>query len=185
MRLVVLVVSLASVWAVDAADCPAACSGHGTCVGGRCTCSDGWTGPACDIFANLSAKCLGGCGIHGTCTMLASGEYGCMCYPGYSGRRCDERQCPHGCSKHGHCNAEGQCACEAGRTGVDCSLFTCPGRGCSGNGYCDLVSGTCTCRTGFGGPDCATRLCPSSCNGRGRCVDGSASHGAQPWNARP
>ena len=52
----------------------------------------------------------------------------CMCYPGWSGRRCEAstaqrplRMCLNGCSKRGKC-VRNWCHCDAGYYGVDCSL---------------------------------------------------------------
>ena len=88
-----------------------------------------------------------------------------------------EIPCPGGdtpCDGHGQCNlTSGECSCEAGRHGFDCSSniwivsngcclslcnflffvyleFDCPGDGtCSNQGTCDDTTGTCVCFQGF------------------------------------
>ena len=119
------------------------------------------TGPS--SHATSAAGCPDRCSFHGTCS-VKGGVHECTCYPGFAGPACADRACPHTCLRHGTCS-NGQCICDAQHAGVDCSLRTCPGNGCSGQGFCDLVTGTCTCRAGFGGSDCALRLCPSDCSG--------------------
>ena len=115
------------------------------------------------------AGCSDRCSLHGTCS-VEGGVHRCVCYPGYDGPACADKACPHACSSHGKC-VDGTCLCDADHAGVDCSLRTCPGDGCSGQGFCDLVTGTCTCRPGFGAPDCGMRLCPSDCSGEW-CLEG-------------
>ena len=88
-----------------------------------------------------------------------------------------EIPCPGGdtpCDGHGQCDlTSGECSCEAGRHGFDCSSniwivsngcclsfcnflffvsleFDCPGDGtCSNQGTCDDTTGTCVCFQGF------------------------------------
>uniref|UniRef100_A0A672HVD5 Zmp:0000000846 n=1 Tax=Salarias fasciatus TaxID=181472 RepID=A0A672HVD5_SALFA len=82
---------------------------------------------------------------------------------------CGERlSCPNNCLSRGRC-VNGQCVCEEGLAGEDCSIRTCPSS-CYGRGEC--VDGRCVCHTGFTGRDCGELSCPYNCQNRGRCVDG-------------
>lgn len=82
--------------------------------------------------------------------------------------------CPSGCSSNGKCT-NGQCVCNTGYLGGDCSTkcagtTACPGTPvCSGHGTC--TNGTCTCGAGYTGADCSTSTCPGTpvCSGNGTC----------------
>uniref|UniRef100_A0A4W5KQ79 EGF-like domain-containing protein n=1 Tax=Hucho hucho TaxID=62062 RepID=A0A4W5KQ79_9TELE len=71
-------------------------------------------------------------------------------------------------SNWGRC-VNGQCVCDPGFTGPDCSSESCPGN-CNNKGRC--VNGQCVCDTGFTGPDCSTKACPGNCKNGGKCVNG-------------
>ncbi|RYG40857.1 hypothetical protein EON68_03730, partial [archaeon] len=93
------------------------------------------------------------------------------------------------CANAGACNStSGECACDAGFTGLACDKLKCPGEpACSGRGLCmsmrqaalgydgfrltqastsyalwdaDRVFG-CVCDTGYAGADCSQRVCPT------------------------
>nr|XP_009502228.1 PREDICTED: tenascin-R [Phalacrocorax carbo] len=64
---------------------------------------------------------------------------------------------------------DGECVCEEGFIGEDCSQLRCP-RDCSGKGHC--ANGTCICQEGYTGEDCGWLHCPNACSGRGVCQDG-------------
>uniref|UniRef100_A0A667XDE2 Tenascin Ca n=1 Tax=Myripristis murdjan TaxID=586833 RepID=A0A667XDE2_9TELE len=72
------------------------------------------------------------------------------------------------CSSRGRC-VNGQCVCEEGFAGEDCSVKTCPSN-CYGRGEC--IDGRCVCYVGFSGEDCGELSCPSNCLNRGQCIDG-------------
>eukprot|EP01006_Ploeotia_vitrea_P041892 TRINITY_DN66583_c14_g8_i1.p1 TRINITY_DN66583_c14_g8~~TRINITY_DN66583_c14_g8_i1.p1 ORF type:complete len:997 (-),score=462.54 TRINITY_DN66583_c14_g8_i1:1473-4430(-) len=80
------------------------------------------------------------------------------------------RKCPNDCSGNGICQA-GNCTCEAGYEGADCSVMRCKDN-CHGNGKCKL--GKCWCFPGFGGSTCDKKVqCPKyaglECAGHGTC----------------
>jgi hypothetical protein len=49
----------------------------------------------------------------------------------------------------------GECKCELGFSGEDCSVRECPNK-CSGNGQC-IDENQCLCNKGWSGPDCSIK----------------------------
>nr|XP_044603134.1 N-acetylglucosamine-1-phosphodiester alpha-N-acetylglucosaminidase isoform X2 [Equus asinus] len=115
---------------------PPDCSGHGTCVEGRCQCIGRfWRGAACDELDCGPSNCS----QHGLCT-----EAGCRCEAGWTGSNCSEA-CTNGsfgenCAQKCRCQngaacdpVRGTCTCPAGFTGDTC-VQECPlgwyGPGC-------------------------------------------------------
>jgi len=86
------------------------------------------------------------------------------------------------CNDKGTCDRlTGQCECEYGWYGADCSLKYCPehlGLVCNNEGTCDISTGTCVCENGFRGDACELRSCQSAmdtgnqleCAGHGACM---------------
>lgn len=73
--------------AVDCED--PSCSGHGSCVEGRCYCKAGWQGPSCALLDQQVYQCLPGCSDHGTYD-LESGA--CVCDAYWTGPDCSQRE---------------------------------------------------------------------------------------------
>ncbi|XP_023665576.2 tenascin-R-like isoform X2 [Paramormyrops kingsleyae] len=138
-------------------ECPNDCSDQGRCVGGKCVCFPGFTGPDCS-----SPTCPSNCN-RGKCV---NGQ--CVCNPGFLGPDCSEKACPNNCNNRGRC-VNGKCVCDSGFTGLDCSEKACLNN-CNNRGQC--VNGKCVCDSGFTGLDCSEKACPNNCNNRGRCVNG-------------
>ena len=166
---------------------------HGVCsADGNCTCSDGWSGDACDVPAD---PCTGiNCGDHGTCS-----DGTCVCHDNYTGEfcenppvdPCDTDPCA---DEHRVCVADngsascGDCLAGYHEEASDCvEDVTCGLNTCSGHGTCDDSSGSpvcdcdeeyagdhCeACNTGYHavGDDCVEdEVCqPDSCSGHGTC----------------
>ncbi|XP_006747557.1 N-acetylglucosamine-1-phosphodiester alpha-N-acetylglucosaminidase-like [Leptonychotes weddellii] len=115
---------------------PPDCSGHGTCVEGRCQCTGRfWQGAACNKLDCGPSNCS----QHGLCT-----ENGCRCEAGWTGSSCGEA-CSNGsfgeacamkcqCQNGAACDpVRGTCTCPPGFTGDTCGQ-ECPlgwhGPGC-------------------------------------------------------
>lgn len=93
---------------------PSNCSGHGTCVDGRCECTSRfWRGAACNELDCGPSNCS----QHGLCT-----ETGCRCDAGWMGSNCSE-ECPlgwYGPGCQSPCQCDHQCPCDP-QTG-NCSV---------------------------------------------------------------
>ena len=75
--------------------------------------------------------------------------------------------CKAGCNLRGVC-WEGQCFCDPGWDGDDCSVEQKCKEGCEEHGVCQY--GLCFCDLGWEGPACETAVpCPGDCNGHGTC----------------
>ncbi|XP_022275797.1 N-acetylglucosamine-1-phosphodiester alpha-N-acetylglucosaminidase isoform X2 [Canis lupus familiaris] len=102
---------------------PPDCSGHGTCVEGRCQCTGHfWQGAACNKLDCGPSNCS----QHGLCT-----ETGCRCEAGWTGSNCSEA-CSNSsfgedcamkcrCQNGAACDPVwGTCTCTSGFTGDTC-----------------------------------------------------------------
>ena len=166
------------------------CSGHGSCISGRCSCDRGFAGGACEQREYLLA-CPRNCSVSTGGGRCINGR--CVCSAGRSGDDCADRtavNCSLACAAHGHGECvDGGCRCFAGYHGVDC-LQGCPGYDvsrnlpCSGCGLC-VATGSpghaldkCKCHIGFEGDGCeqdrdGVTTCARNCSyPRGTCLHG-------------
>lgn len=96
----------------------------------------------------------------------------CACFPGASGRTCENDVCPGMCNGHGTCDYLNtkRCWCKKGWEGVGCANKACPFK-CSGRGTC--IQGQCMCNSGFRGKYCEQVRCPGDvveCSANGKCI---------------
>ena len=73
--------------------------------------------------------------------------------------------CKEGCHPvGGYCDQPGQCQCNSGWTGTNCSVPDCPNE-CQ-NGACN-VPNNCVCNDGWSGVNCTQPVCHQECNPTG------------------
>ncbi len=141
----------------------AACSSHGTCDQGDCTCSSGYTGETCGVcdigyigFPDCEPDpcfALGCSNDGGQCDVDGAGTATCECLPRFEGEDCS--QCIAGYSGFS-CD---QCApgfLDLDSDG-DCEPDPCVGFDlCENGGTCTIegVDPVCACDYPFGGPTC-------------------------------
>ena len=163
--------------------CPAACSGHGSCVRGRCHCHTGFAGLDC---GTVVPRCKSNCSGHGICELivfsaeeprpaLTGGDpiaalqprvigSQCRCLGGFTGADCATAigaHCPLGCSAHGQCTEHG-CECHDGLAPPACA-FSSGSRLARVAAAVAQVTDDGTLRGSGGTP------CPYGCSGRGQC----------------
>ena len=95
--------------------CPDNCNDHGICLNGTCKCDNMYQGITCQ-----AKRCNAKCALHGRCDH----ETGfCKCNPGYFGAACTQLLCKNDCGGpiRGVCGSDGQCQCNGGFGGDDCS----------------------------------------------------------------
>jgi len=155
--------------------CERDCHGHGSCKSeGLCECDDGWRGKNCE-----TSTCSKTCNEEEGGVATGVCEKGvCKCLPGYTGENCKQKTCGVDCNEAegwGYCNGhDGQCYCESGYGGIDCSILLvgCPNN-CNGRGACrgSESDGSsietsietperCHCEDGYSGIACEVKACP-------------------------
>jgi len=159
------------------ADCPNACSGHGSCSTNGCVCWAHWgdgddTGGACDQrkcpyeiawvdvpSSENKAHALRECAGRGICDR-STGD--CQCFAGYGGVGCRRTTCPNDCSGHGTCEYMSEMRNDLGDN------FKWTGNAPTRNQYdfefpllwdAHKTRG-CVCDPKYTGLDCSIRMCP-------------------------
>lgn len=140
--------------------CHEKCSGVGNCTAdGICDCGfDGGRGTYCEMSGCPGLYNLD-CSGHGSC-ILTMGE--CICSEGWTGRGCEQADCPANCNNRGVCDTSTripQCRnCVQGWMGPACEIP------CSGIQQ-PMDGGICVCNDG-----CTHGLsCTETCGGHGVC----------------
>ena len=133
-------------------------NGHYTCDNktGEIVCRDGWQNP--------DSNCVEGeAMIHALMMMFQSTYFLFFCLVA----------CSVFCSKDGGtCDDHGDCVCNDGWSGDNCSTPICA-EDCSGTGgYCNSP-GECTCYPTWTGDNCDTKLCDKCSNETGHCHNGT------------
>eukprot|EP01059_Diplonema_ambulator_P035311 TRINITY_DN8261_c0_g1_i5.p1 TRINITY_DN8261_c0_g1~~TRINITY_DN8261_c0_g1_i5.p1 ORF type:complete len:2478 (+),score=777.96 TRINITY_DN8261_c0_g1_i5:1035-7436(+) len=117
----------------------AVCNGKGTCVQGRCICSEN-CGTACEIVNGCATDACGQVDQYGPMCADSCGE----CNP--PGGRCDAGKQGTGClcdSRYGGPSCINRCSTDKGLL-------------CAGNGICDKDKGICSCQPMYYGSMCQT-----------------------------
>lgn len=140
--------ALATIVAYVSAECPNACSGHGTCgQKDMCTCYNNYQGNDCSertcyfgiAFVDTPKGDLNADGlVSGPLTTVITGS---EVYPWGT-----TEQYPNSDANEGHFYME-----------------------CSNKGLCDRKSGECECFDGYEGTACVRASCPNDCSGHGTC----------------
>ncbi|XP_036362567.1 protein jagged-1b-like isoform X5 [Octopus sinensis] len=108
------------------------CLNGGTCVitnfVAKCICPQSWTGQRCEIPINQCTP--NPCQNNGYCHNLGLGGFVCDCVNGWSGKFCNDRNCPsRPCLNGGTCIRNAnliRCRCPFGFKGKYCEGFKCP-----------------------------------------------------------
>jgi len=169
-----------------AAECPNACSGHGSCAKfDMCTCFDNWQANDCSQrtcpfnLAHVDTPLGDLDGSLGTTTTPVTN----MMYPSgvlelFPDMADESAHYYMECSNKGLCDrSTGECACFDGYEGTSCQRASCPDD-CSGHGTCETIEELssqdsdnvyklwdahstmgCKCDSGYGAADCSERAC--------------------------
>jgi hypothetical protein len=142
------------------------CNGQGRCLPdtGKCECFGQYCSRVCEVTRDpVSQRCQ---------SCPEPGQYGPACS---SVCQCDATRsnCSEGVT------GDGSCECARGWSGRFCNV-SCPGGSttpCSNHGTCNAPTSTCTCDAGWGTADCSVGCAHPTCNGHGRCDDGTSGTG--------
>ena len=102
-------------------------------------------------------SCPNNCSNHGIC----QSDNTCLCNNDWEGKDCSIRKCINDCSGHGTCDQiKGNCKCDTGYSGIDCSVHKsciddCNNRGICDYDDCDKYHCKCKCSPPYIGPGCS------------------------------
>ncbi len=103
--------------------CPNGCNNNGMCDPSTgCKCYYAWVSGDCSICDSSTF-----CTDHGICETPTMNNRSCSCVTGWGGPACATCDPNVLCSGHGDCDSStisGQCTCDNGFSGVDCSVCT-------------------------------------------------------------
>uniref|UniRef100_A0A7N9AUA4 Delta-like protein n=1 Tax=Mastacembelus armatus TaxID=205130 RepID=A0A7N9AUA4_9TELE len=160
-----------------------------------CACPEGYEGKTCEQLKEIcrTPPCQGDwmrhissnvCGPRGRCVSQPTGNFTCICDPGFSGIYCHENinDCISNPCRNGGTCIDGvnsfQCFCPDGWEGRLCELNVneCKHNPCKNGGRCvDLVNDFyCECANNWKGKTCHSResQCdPTTCSNGGTCYD--------------
>jgi hypothetical protein len=157
----------ASIVGLAAAECPNACSGHGTCgVFDMCTCYRNWQAADCSQrtcpFDHAHVDTPKGDLNHDNSVSTGSVLVGSQVYP------------------HGTEELFPNMKDSAGTSIYNSAHYYME---CSNKGICDRTTGECDCYDGYDGSACQRASCPNDCSGHGTCETISDLAAAESGNA--
>jgi len=179
-KTLILAVATLALVGVALADCPGACSGHGTCQSWRdfCECYDGWQGNDCaqrtcayglswidtpngDLDTDNALNSGFGNQIANAANRPAGVAQYTALNPQYRPNGWWERHPSQlfGVNADNHANLPLWVRTEEGHFYAECS----------NRGICDRSIGECACFTGYGGAACNRTVCANDCSGHGVC----------------
>ncbi|CAH1226137.1 NOTCH2 [Branchiostoma lanceolatum] len=155
--------------------CTTHCMNGGSCNGGVCRCSPGYTGNTCQTEID---ECSGTPCTNGAHCRDEVNGFTCFCTPGWTGVRCEQNinECGSNPCMHGGTCIDGvngySCDCSYGHTGRNCENVPCTSILCLNGGTC--LNGRCRCQPGFQGHLCQLDIdeCVlSPCLNNAECVN--------------
>ncbi|XP_030628050.1 low-density lipoprotein receptor-related protein 1B [Chanos chanos] len=152
--------------------------------GASCSCPEGkvLANRTC-VDTNVSGDlCRPACENGGHCVVNERGESRCLCWPNFSGLRCEVNHCKDHCLNGGTCTGsplgKPTCRCALGFSGPTCEIRICDGY-CLNGGTCDVTTGNqplCHCLAEYTGQRCLYHICHHYCVNSRACTLSSSGH---------
>ncbi|XP_064419902.1 low-density lipoprotein receptor-related protein 1B [Latimeria chalumnae] len=152
--------------------------------GATCSCPEGKSSAngTCSDTGVSDHSCRLTCENGGRCIRNEKGDPRCLCWPNYSGERCEINHCTNYCLNGGTCIGSDvgkpACHCAIGFTGPNCGLQVCEDF-CQNDGVCKVSAGNqpyCHCPPDYTGDRCQHYICRHYCANSDSCTlanDGS------------